>query len=145
MGTGAVLAFVFVNRSHDRATHTEVKIGTATYRSAVARTDADMVKGLSGTPSLPAHDAMLFVFPGDAIWPIWMKDMKYPLDIVWIDKDKVVQYIVKNAQPSSYPKTMYRPAHAVRYVLELNAGQVDAAKIKEGQTVHFVLPAGAMR
>lgn len=74
-------------------------------------------------------------FKTDDTWGIWMKDMRIPIDIVWLDKDKKVVYIIQNAQPETPVKTVYRPPQPARYVLELPAGSVKQVAIKTGITV----------
>lgn len=67
---------------------------------------------------------MLFVFPQVGIYSFWMKDMNFPLDIVWIDENNTVVDRVINALPESYPKTFTPHASAAR-VLELPANTAD--------------------
>lgn len=108
--------------------HVTVKIGDGVYKAQVAKTDAERARGLSNTTSLRQDEALLLVYPTDGKHAIWMKDMKYPLDIVWLDKDKKVVHIVKNAPPDSYPEK-FVPNKDARYVLELPAGSVNEKSI----------------
>ncbi len=109
------------------------------YHITVMRTTNQLQKGLSGTDGLAANDAMVFSFPRDDSWPMWMKGMKYPIDMVWLNDGGEVVYTVKDAQPSSYPKTFQSPAPA-RYVIELPAGTVAKTGIKNGDPAG--LPSG---
>jgi uncharacterized membrane protein (UPF0127 family) len=106
----------------------------------VMRTQAELTRGLSGTDSLAADQAMLFVFSHDDKWAIWMKDMKYPIDIVWLDSGGQVIHTVKNAQPSGYPKEQFRPGSSSRYVIELASGTIEQTGIKNGDLAG--LPSG---
>lgn len=117
--------------------HVTVHIGDAVFTARVATTPAAREKGLSGTEPLRQDEAMLFVFDSDSKWAIWMKDMKYALDIVWLDKDKKVVYIVKNAPPESYPYEQFAPKQDARYVLELAAGTVGRKSISNSQQAMF--------
>ncbi|MEO5950525.1 MAG: DUF192 domain-containing protein [Candidatus Saccharimonadales bacterium] len=110
--------------------HTTIRIGDGIYTSQIANTEALREKGLSGTTDLRSNQALLFVFDSDRKWPIWMKDMNYPIDIVWLDKDKKVVYIVTNAPPDSYPYTIFTPNKEARYVVELPAGTAMQKAIK---------------
>lgn len=76
------------------------------------------------------------VYPTDGKHAVWMKDMHYPLDIVWLDKDKKVIYIVKNAPPDSYPEK-FVPKKDARYILELPAGAVNEKAINIDLTALF--------
>lgn len=119
-------------------------------------------RGLSGRESLPENQGMLFVFDNPDFHGIWMKEMFFPIDIVWIgtsNSDNFVQedknedvdtsnnlsknsetfYIIdvkKDAQPDSYPEVFY-PKKSSLYVLEINSGFLDKHNIKIGDEVHF--------
>ena len=90
-------------------------------------------KGLSYRPCFPENGALLFSFPTDDRFGIWMKDMQFPIDVVWLDKDKRVVSVEKNMQPSSYPKVYY-PATDVRYVIEFNVGMMNKLGAQTGET-----------
>jgi uncharacterized membrane protein (UPF0127 family) len=110
----------------------ELRLHGHSYHISIQRTDAEREKGLSGTASLAKNKAMLFVFPNDDKWRIWMKDMNYPIDIVWLDSDKNVIYVVKDAQPSSYPNTIFKSDKNARYVIELASGTIERTGISLG-------------
>jgi len=109
--------------------HATVRIGDGVFKTRVANTEETRVQGLSGTSKLGEDRALLLVFDSEGEWPIWMKDMKYPIDIVWLNKDKKVVHIVKNAPPESYPYEKFTPKRSAKYVLELPAGTVDEKSI----------------
>lgn len=117
--------------------HTTVHIGDGVFTTRVAKTAEERDKGLSDTRELRENQAMLFVYDSDDKWSIWMKDMNYPIDIVWLDKDKKVVYIVKNAPPESYPYEQFVPKKEARYVLELPAGTVGKKSINIGTAATF--------
>lgn len=119
-------AFFFIR---DRQAKLPLVLGDGAFQATVLRTEDERQKGLSGTNSLAATAAVLFVFPSDGKWGIWMKDMKYPIDIVWLDSDKQVIHMVKRASPDSYPDTTYVPPKNARYIVELPAGTVQSKSI----------------
>lgn len=81
------------------------------------------VQGLSGRSSLSESSAMLFVFDIESDrYCFWMKDMKFDIDILWLDSKKRIVDAKYAASPSSYPEE-FCPKSAARYVLELAAGQ----------------------
>ncbi|HUO61986.1 MAG TPA: DUF192 domain-containing protein [Candidatus Bathyarchaeia archaeon] len=106
------------------------------YFVSVMRTEDELERGLSGTDSLPTDHGMLFVFPSDNKWQMWMKDMKYPIDMVWLNDYEQVIYTVKDAEPSSYPHT-FTPNDPARYVIELPSGTIDRTGIKNGDVAGF--------
>ena len=113
-----------------------ITIGEKTIRVAVASNVIDRSQGLSGTDSLPEDEGMLFIFNEEAMQYFWMKDMNYPLDIIWIGSDKTVKSISQDLDPTSYPET-FSSTVPVQYVLEVPAGFVRVHKVKEGAVVAF--------
>ena len=116
---------------------TLVTAGSGTYRLWIADTDAELAQGLSDVPTLSLDGGLLMKFPHDDTWGIWMKDMKVPLDIIWLDENKKVVYIVKNALPELSTDVTFTPKDPARYVIELRAGAVENAAIKTGSFVVF--------
>jgi uncharacterized membrane protein (UPF0127 family) len=117
--------------------HTTLRIGDGVFKTRVAKTSDEREKGLSGTAELHEDQALLFIFGTDGKWAMWMKDMNYPIDIVWLDKDKAVVHIVKNAPPESYPYEKFVSKDDARYVVELPAGTTDKKSIKIGGKAAF--------
>lgn len=117
--------------------HVTLHLGDGVFLTQVAKTPEALEKGLSGTHNLRENEAMLFIYDRDDKWGIWMKDMSYPIDIVWLDKDKKVVYIVKNAPPESYPFESFTPKQEARYVVELPAGTVEKKAINIGAQAAF--------
>ena len=118
----------------------QLRLGDEYYATQVMRTPEQLQKGLSGSDSLPQGHAMLFVFPRDNKWGIWMKDMNYAIDIVWLNSDDEVVYVVRDAQPSSYPDTTFTPPVDSRYVIELPSGTIERTGITIGDTAE--MPSG---
>lgn len=114
-----------------------LKLGGQSFEAIVLQTDAERQKGLSGSKNLPRNQAMVFDFEADSKWGIWMKDMNYPIDIVWIDRDHKIVHIVQDAQPSSYPETIFRPDTDSRYVIELASGTIKNTGVKKGDSITF--------
>ncbi|MBI3283085.1 DUF192 domain-containing protein [Candidatus Curtissbacteria bacterium] len=122
---------------------TAVTIKDLSVNARVASLASERKKGLSGQNSLPMTDGLLFVFENSGLYPFWMKDMKFAVDIIWIDENKTVVYIVNNApfEPDrdSDELTLYRPTSAAKYVLEINAGLAQRYGIVVGDLVNFKL------
>jgi len=118
-------------------TTTNLRIGDGVFDARVATTQSAREKGLSGTSSLGEQQALILAFPSDSKWQIQVRDMKFPIDIVWLDKDLKIVYIVKNVTPEISVDTAYKPEFDARYVIELQAGTVDKQKIKLGKTAVF--------
>ncbi len=116
-----------------------VLIDGVTFHIDIADTIPKQVQGLSGRASMTADQGMLFIFPFARTPGFWMYDMKFPLDIIWINGNRVVD-IQKNAPiplpgvaSSSLP--VYYPPGPIDNVLEVNAGTADKYGIKAGDSV----------
>jgi uncharacterized protein len=100
----------------------------------VADTAALREQGLSGRTSLGPGNGMLFIFEHDGNWGIWMKDMRFAIDIVWMDKEGGVVGLEAEVSPQTYPASFY-PDSPARYVLELPAGAAAAYGIAIGAKI----------
>jgi uncharacterized membrane protein (UPF0127 family) len=98
---------------------------------------AGQVQGLSDKESIDYDAGMLFDFQNKQTRRFWMKNMHFPIDIIWIDDDTVVG-ISRNCEPEGEePVKRYSSIVPVNYVLEVNAGFSDEFGIEEGDTVEF--------
>lgn len=84
-------------------------------------------QGLSGRASLPAGHGMLFLFDHISRQGMWMIEMKFPLDIVWLDEHMTVVHITRNAPPcqSAANCPSYSSRYKVKYAIEMTAGEAD--------------------
>ena len=119
----------------DGATKTEtLKIGAKEINIQIADNDEERSKGLSGVTSLGKSEGMLFVFDSKDVTPsFWMKGMKIPLDIIWIDDGKIVK--IDNNVPFSNQEKLYAPGQPIDYVLEVNVGFSDKNSLKIGDAI----------
>jgi len=111
-----------------------IMIGTATVQASVADSLSSRIKGLSNTPYLPAHVVKLFAFGVPGSHSIWMKDMLYPVDIIWAAEDGTIVHIEENVSPDTYPTSFTSPTPAW-FVVEANAGFVQEREITAGDTI----------
>ena len=102
----------------------------------IADTVAFRARGLSGHAPLLENEGMLFVFRGTTSGPFWMKDMLFPIDIIWI-RDGIVVGVTENALPMGQTGfRLYPPPMAVDRVLEVNAHTVKRLHVIRGDEVH---------
>lgn len=118
-----------------------LKVGTATIRVAVADTNAERTQGLSSSTDLPRGYGMLFVFENEGLRGFWMKDMLFPIDILWISAAGEIVHIEHSVSPDTYP-TVLRPEEKAQYVLEVPAGFSVEHDVKKGMkiSVEMVAP-----
>ncbi len=98
----------------------------------IARSPKEITAGLSGVKELGVVDGMLFVLPEEKIPSFWMKDMHFPIDIIWINNRKEVVEVHSEVQPESYPE-LFSPKEEVKYVLETVAGWAEEKEVVPGK------------
>jgi len=106
----------------------------------IADNDVLRGQGLSGREKLAKNDGMLFIFPSAGIYSFWMKDMKFPLDFIWILDYEVVDITENVPKPASSDLDTlpsYRPNQPVNRVLEVNSGTVVSLGIKIGDKLKY--------
>ncbi len=119
-------------------TYSSVRIGMTEIPVEIATSSAAVQKGLSGRVSLAADRGMLFLFDHPEKYRFWMPDMRFPIDIIWIDDNQVID-ADENVSPKFDPlyPVFYTPARPVQYVLEVNAGFMKRNNIHIGDAVTF--------
>lgn len=113
-----------------------VKINDTIIEVDIASSDVERARGLSGRVSLGANSGMLFVFDGPGKNMFWMKDMNFPIDIIWLDENKKIIYIKENLSPKTYPE-VFGPEVPSMYVLEVNSNFTKKYNIKIGDIANF--------
>jgi|CXWL01.1.fsa_nt_gi uncharacterized membrane protein (UPF0127 family) len=105
----------------------------------VVTTQEAREKGLGGRTEIPHNYGMLFVFPSAERYGFWMKDMRTPIDIVWLSDNGTILGIEENISPETYPKPFHPPT-PVRYVLEMRAGEAAQKGWSVGARIDLPLP-----
>ncbi len=115
-----------------------ITLGEKTLSVEVVNSPESMTLGLSGRDTIGA-DGMLFIFPQRGIPRFWMKDMRFDLDMVWIDGNRVIDISKNVPKPAEnvvlLPK--YSPKSPASLVLEIPAGKVEEWGIVEGARFSF--------
>ena len=94
--------------------------------------------GLGKRSGLENGWGMLFVFEKRKQHGFWMKDMQFPLDIIWLDNHRIV-HILRNVQPAKpgvIPPVMTPPV-AGNFVLEIDAGRAEELKLQIDQHLKY--------
>lgn len=116
---------------------TTVTIRGATFIVDMAVTPKEKEIGLGNRDTLAPDRGMLFVYDHKEVFPFWMKNMRFPIDILWI-ADLIIVDITKNVPVSDKPVEelpIYHPIVPVDKVLELPAGTVDRVDIIIGDKI----------
>jgi len=102
----------------------------------IADTPALQELGLSFREKLNANEGMLFVFQKPMPYGFWMKDMKFPIDIIWFDANRHIVDVWENAEPSSYPY-VFTARTPAQFVLEVPAGFFSKYDLELGNTLEI--------
>lgn len=96
--------------------------------------------GLMYRAKISSKKGMLFLFNSEGKEGVWMKNMRFPIDIAWIGADKRIVYMLRNIPVCrSFTCKVYKPDSEAKYVLELKSGFLKGNSVKLGDRVHFKL------
>jgi hypothetical protein len=125
----------------------ELRAGDRAIRVEVASTRAQSERGLGYRDTLAADAGMIFDLHRTQVPVFWMKGMRFPLDMVWIDDAKRVVDVARDVPPQPGAKDdelrRYSPAVPVRYTLEVNAGAAARLGLAPGAQLTFQIGDGA--
>ncbi|MBU2616512.1 MAG: DUF192 domain-containing protein [Nanoarchaeota archaeon] len=107
-------------------------IGKTCFNVELVSTSEDRELGLGGRESLNSDEGMFFVFPLNDYYGFWMKDMLFPIDLIWINGEGKIVGIEKNMQPCGESCEVFYPDVEVKYVLEINSGMADIHGLVNG-------------
>jgi uncharacterized protein len=126
----------------DRPAEAVVTVGGTSVRAEIADDRASQERGLGGRDSLAPDAGMLFLLPDDTPL-IWMKGMRFPIDVVWIKDGRVVD-VTPGLQPpdGSGPLPTYAPDRPANRALEVNAGWAARHGVERGDVVRARTGAG---
>lgn len=113
-------------------------IGEIPLTVEIARTPEARAQGLSGRSEIEEVEGLLFVFDETHRHSMWMKDMRFPIDIIWISEDLKVVGIERAVPPDSYPKKFFAPVPA-RYAVETVDRFAETFGISVGDKVRLPL------
>ena len=113
-------------------------IGGRKINVEVVRSPSELRRGLSGRDDLPRDSGMLFILPERGIHPFWMKDMRFALDIIWLDDGEIVEVATLPAPTSTAYIPRHEPFYQANRVLEVKAGMAQELGLKPG--FRLILP-----
>ena len=129
---------MYLRWSNGRLDSLDIRVGDTTVSAEVAEPLGQHERGLSGRARLGEKDGMLFVFGTADRYPFWMKEMRFPIDIIWINGGKVVDITRNLPYPSEgeIPASAY-PSVPADQVLEVNEGFADRQSLKIGDEIRI--------
>lgn len=109
-----------------------MSVGDKKFKVEIAEGDKEKALGLGNRRSLCRSCGMLFLFPEKGKRSFWMKNMRFPLDIIWIGENKIV-HMEKNIPSDSVE--IFSPSEEADMVLEINGGLADEYGFSTGEDV----------
>lgn len=126
---------IFLRYKQSKHSEGTVVMPRQTIKVEIASTDSARERGLSGRENLIPGRGMLFVFPKRGSHAFWMKGMKFPIDIIWIDGNKIVDIARALLPLDGEEPRIYRPRGEANFVLEARAGSAEMLGWKIGDEV----------
>ncbi|MBU1131109.1 DUF192 domain-containing protein [Patescibacteria group bacterium] len=113
-----------------------IRINQTELQVEIVETPQEIAQGLSGRKNLCENCGLLFEFADYQVRHFWMKEMQFPLDIIWV-KDEVIAGIAENVPIFDLNGQISRvqSSEQVNKVLEVNAGWAENHSIKTGDKV----------
>ena len=115
-------------------------IGNHTFEVDIADNALTRAQGLSGRSSLGEREGLFFLFSSAGNYGFWMKGMNFPIDIVWLNGDKIIGFS-ENLQPEPeknvFNLSIYYPLGEADKVLEINAGAVKKYNLQVGDKINL--------
>lgn len=140
VGAGATSLY-YLDRIASLEGKVEVRVRNQIIVAETVADEASRARGLSGRTSLGTNEGMLFRFDEAGTYPFWMKDMQFPIDIVWISGFRIVGFeqnvMPEPGVPDSELK-LYMPPEPVDKVLELAAGRVKLLRAETDDAVQIL-------
>ncbi len=135
-----VLGAVFVLRQYRESETGYKKMPLSTpnakFELLVAGTYAQRELGLGNRSGLPANKGMLFPYDQESKPCFWMRGMRFPVDMIWLDKSKTVVDVAANVKPGTFPQA-FCPKQPAQYVIELNANAAAKSGVTVGKQLQF--------
>jgi uncharacterized membrane protein (UPF0127 family) len=128
IGLSAVAGAFYTYEEPDVSIETKLSLDTV----HLACTQGEKQTGLSTFDSLPSDEGMLFPYQNEQKISIWMKDMDFRIDAVWIDAQGKITTIERDIPLCGTDCSF---SGRGKYLLELNAGTAEAHNLKQGDHV----------
>ena len=121
---------------------TTISINGINVTMAIASTDEQRIRGLSGIEKMNENEGMLFLFDKPSKQGFWMNKMNFPIDIIWLNSNNKVVHIEKQLEPCKLflACPVYNPEVDSLYVIELRSGFAENHSIKNDMIINFDVP-----
>jgi hypothetical protein len=134
-----VLILSFLAFNYFLPKNPKAEINGQVFSLYLARSSQEQATGLARYKSITANQGMLFLFQKADNYSFWMKDMRFPIDIIFIRGDKVVTVFQNVPVSPNNNLPVYTTKTKADKVLEINAGLARKYNIKIGDLVKLNL------
>jgi hypothetical protein len=136
LGIFIILIIVIIKIDYFNSQLPRAEINGHSFSLYLAKTSQDQAVGLAKFNKIDKNQGMLFIFSKPDYYSFWMKNMKFPIDIIFINKNIIVD-IFQNvpSQKNNDNLPIYTTKNKADKVLELNSGITSEYKIKIGSEV----------
>lgn len=131
----ATIVGVYFNDTPQKAPRLVMPHSAKSYRLLVADTPKEQSRGLSDRAMLAQNEGMLFTGSEKQLRCFWMKDMRFSIDMIWLDADKRIVTVEHDVHPDTYPDRQF--CNIGQYVVELNAGEAAKNNLHPGDILVF--------
>lgn len=115
-----------------------IEVNGRSFKVELAQKEMEHIHGLSDRDSLNEGAGMLFIFEDVDFRHFWMKDMRFPLDIAFLNENGTLVDVKGHAQPCTPSDCIVLDSRAkAKYVLEVNAGDLDNARIGDTAKINI--------
>ena len=121
----------------DKLKKATIRIGKGEVKAYVAESFLDRAMGLSFWKNLPENEGMLFVFSRPRRPAFWNFIVWFPIDVIWIHDNRVID-ISRNMPSVSSGIKILNPPMKIDYALEVPAGMADKLGVIVGNTVQII-------
>lgn len=118
-----------------------IKVGQTVVAVELADSPEEWLRGLSGRSTLGENEGMLFVFPGSERRSFWMQDMRFPLDMIFINQGKVIEIVTHVPAPHEGEdgrQIRVLSQEPAEWALEVNSGWTERHGVKVGDRAELL-------
>lgn len=120
-----------------------IKVDDVVLEVQIADDESKRIRGLMFQDPLPYDQGMIFVFDEPGVYSLWMLNMQFALDMIWIDANGNVVHIEQDIPPCETPTEIMAcqsivPSGEAMYILEVTAGFVEQFGITKDSKVDLI-------
>jgi hypothetical protein len=120
-----IVKFFNLNREHTK--NIVVEIPETTEEQSV---------GLMNRDPISYDQGMFFIFDKDRVQSMWMKNVNFSLDMIFVDNRQLILNIEENTEPRT--SNLYESNGLCKYVIEVLGGFCEKFKVEKNQKIEFV-------